>query len=647
MAGSVGGSTDTRTGGNRTGTVREFLRYIPSGDTIPAKTWGIRHRNIVLAVFVHVPVLMTLGLYSGPEPLVTGATFPETPLWRVVAQPALIAVVAGLALVPRFGRRVRTGLASLALVLCSMTLVAFSGGFIEAHFHFFVAIVFLALYEDWLPFALGIAFVAVSHGIFGLVDPGHVYNHAAAQARPFVWGGIHAVFVLAGAVGLVTQWVSTEQSREEVEQGLAEVAAKREEIDDLERKKAEVQQARAEAEDAQARAEAAHAEAQAKQEEVARVNEYLERKASEFSVAMARAAEGDLTVRLEAEGESEAMTKIASSFNEMVAETDRTIREIQGFARTVAEESDEVDASMDEMRRASEDVSESVQEIARGSDRQKEMLETVSGEMTDLSATIEEIAASADEVARTAGETASVAEVGETTAESAIENVRSVETALDGTVENIERLDTKMGEIGEIIGLIGEIAEQTNLLALNANIEAARASGEAGGNGDGFAVVAEEVKQLAEQTQSSASDIERLVTETQSQTAATVEEAQAATRSMNESVEAVEEVTEAFASVRRNAAEADAGIREISDGTDDQATTAEEVVSKVEEVSAISEGNADEASDVSAAAEEQTATVTQASSNVESLHQRLERLQALLTDFTVSTGASAEPQAGD
>jgi methyl-accepting chemotaxis protein len=646
MAGAVGGHTDTQADENRDATIREFLRYVPSGDTIPEATWARRHRNIVLAVFVHVPLLMALGLYSGPEPLVTGATFPETPLWRVVAQPALVAVVAGLALVPRFTRRVRTGLASFALVLCSMTLVAFSGGFIEAHFHFFVAIVFLALYEDWLPFALGIGFVAVSHGLFGLVDPGHVYNHAAAQARPFVWGGIHAVFVLAGAVGLVTQWVSTEQSREEVAAGLAEVEAKREEIDDLERKKAEIQQARAEAESAQAKAEAAHAEAQAKQEEVEQVNEYLERKADEFSVAMARAAEGDLTVRLDAESESEAMAKIASSFNEMVTETDRTIRKIQAFARTVAAESDEVDASVTEIQRSSEDVSVSVQEIARGTDEQEEMLETVAGEMTDLSATIEEIAASADGVARTAGETASVAEAGEATAETAIENVRSVETALEGTVENIERLDTRMGEIDEIIGLIGEIAEQTNLLALNANIEAARAGGNGGGNGDGFAVVAEEVKQLAEETQRSASEIERLVTETQSQTATTVEEAQAATQSMEAGVEAVEEVTEAFASVRRNAADADAGIQEISDGTDDQATTAEEVVTKVEEVSTISGENADEAGEVSAAAEEQAATVTQVSSSVGSLSQQAERLQALLADFTVSERRT-EPQAGD
>jgi methyl-accepting chemotaxis protein len=644
MAGAVDGNTPNVRGTEQLSSLGELLRYIPSGDTISEGVWARRHRNIVLAVFAHVPVLVALGLYSGTDTLVTGATFPETPFWRVLAQPGLVAAVAGFALVPRLGRRLRTGLASFALVLCSMTLVAFSGGFIEAHFHFFVATVFLALYEDWLPFVLGIAFVAISHGIFGVVDPAHVYNHVAAQERPFVWGGIHAVFVLAGAVGLVTQWISTEQSRERVEEQLAEVEAKRAEIDDLERQKAMVQQARAEA-------EAAQTEAREQRAAVEELNERLETRAQTYSAAMARAADGDLTVRLDEDAESEAMSKVAAAFNEMVAETDRTMREIQSFAREVAAESDVVDTSVTEIERASEDVSHSVQEIADGTDEQREMLRRAVDEMTDLSATVEEIAASADTVANTADETATVADESVETAETAIDNVHTVETALDTTVANIERLDAKMADIGEITGFIGEIAQQTNLLALNANIEAARAGqgADGGAAGDGFAVVAEEVKQLAEETQASASEIEQLVTETQTQTAETVEEAREATHHMEEGVAAVSEVTEAFTTVREHAAEANAGIREISQATDDQATTAEEVVARVNDVSDIGAESADRAASVSAAAEEQTATVGEVSTTVSGLNERADRLQQLLARFSVrgeadgDAGGSVQP----
>ena len=609
--------------------VRGFLRYIPSGDTIPEDTWRSRHRKILLWLFAHLPFLLALGLYEGTESLVTGATIPATPLWRVALNLGVITALGVLALWPRFSRRARTALSSAAVTVSSVTLVFFSGGFIEAHFHFFLALVILAMYEDWLPFALGFIGVAVSHVVFGLIDASRVYNHVAAVENPMVWGVIHALFVVGIALGLMAQWYSTERSRERVAQQLDAVEAKRQEIDDLEAKKAAVESAREAAEEAEATA-------QEKQREVQRLNERLEETADAYSTAMARAADGDLTVRLDDESGSEAMGRIAEAFNEMVAETETTIQDIQSFAHQVSTASESADENVGEVRRTSADVSDSVQQIATGADEQRETLNGVAGEMTDLSATVEEVAASADAVAQTATESAEVAADGEQTAQQAAEDVRAVKASLDDTVTNIRELDNRMGEIGDIVELIGDIAEQTNMLALNANIEAARAGSD--GGGDGFAVVAGEVKQLAEETQASARDIESLIQQTQAQTAATVEEGRTANRNMGQGVEAVEEVAAAFASVRENAAEADAGVSEIRDATDEQAATSEEVVSMATEAADISEANADEATTVSAAAEEQTASMTEISGSVTSLTDQAERLQELLSVFTVSAG---------
>ncbi|EMA22782.1 MULTISPECIES: methyl-accepting chemotaxis protein [Haloarcula] len=607
---------------------QEFITYIPSGDTIPDETWRGRHRNILILLLAHVPFLLALGLYSGTESLVTGATLPEIDTLHVLAEVGVVVGLAVLARLPWFGRRTRTALATMGLVTTSGFLVHFSGGYIEAHFHFFVVMAVVAVYEDWLPFFLGIGYVSVQHGIFGMIDPSRVYNHSAAINNPWVWAFIHAGFVLMLAAALMAHWSSTERSREAAEEQLEQARAKTQEVENLEEKKAEMEQAIAEAEEAKA-------EAEARQQEVEEFNEHLEATADAYSAAMSRAADGDLTVRIDPDSESDAMAQIAESFNKMMTETESAMEEIQTFSEEVASTSDQATAGANEATGASEDMSESIQGIASGAADQREMLETVSGEMTDLSATVEEVAASAETVAERSRETAEIADAGEETAQEAIAGSREVQTAIDSTVENVERLDEKMAEIGEIVDLIGDIAEQTNMLALNANIEAARAGN--GSGGDGFAVVADEVKQLAEETQASATEIEQLIAETQAQTETTVTEARGAKQDMQESTEAVEEVVDTFTQVAENAEATDNGIQEISDTTDDQAATTEEAVSMVEEAVDISEATAAETETASATAQEQAASMSQVSASIESLAEQSERLQTMLSEFEVGS----------
>ena len=622
----------SRTDGD--GRIREFIRYIPSGDTIPEGTWSGRHRNIIFLLIAHVPFLLLLGVYEGTESALTGAAIPAIPLTQVLLEVGIVVALALLAAVPWFGRRARTLLATLGLVTTSGFLVHFSGGYIEAHFHFFVVMAVVAAYEDWLPFLVGIVYVAVQHGVFGMIDPSRVYNHSAAINNPWAWAFIHAAFVLGLAAALMGHWYSTERSREEANERLRQAEAKTEQVETLEAKKAEIEQAKAEAE--------------AKKREVEQLNEHLEAKADAYSAAMARAAEGELTVRLDAESESEAMARIAEAFNEMMDETESAMEEIQAFAEDVTDASETATAGARETEQASEAVSESIQEIAADADEQREMLETVSTETTDLAATVEEVAASTETVAETSRETAEIAEAGETTAKQAIEDTRKVQAAIDSTVENVQLLDERMAEIGEIIELIGDIAKQTDMLALNANIEAARAgNGASAGDGDGFAVVANEVKRLAEETQESATEIEALIEETQAQTETTVEKAREAETFTEEGVEAVQEVVDAFTQVSENAEETDSGIQRISETTDEQAASTEEVVSVIEEVSDISHSTAEESEKTSAAAEEQATSVSQVSTSVQSICERADRLQTLLSNFEVDGGAKPTTEAPD
>ncbi|MGM0682881.1 MAG: methyl-accepting chemotaxis protein [Halobacteriota archaeon] len=617
---ATGSATDTSGSAGVGHALRESIRYVPDGTSMPEEMWSGRHRNVLIAIAGQVPLLIALGLYSGTDS-VTGAEIPATPAWMLGGFTAIILGTGALANWSRLGRRQRTVLAAFSAMTVSMALVKFSGGYIEAHLHFFVFVAVLALYEDWLPFAVGMGYVAVGHGAFSLIDSSLVYNHPAAIANPVVWGGIHALFITALALALMVNWYSIEKSREEAQRQLDLVAEQKAEIQDVEEAKAEVEKRR---------------------EEVEWLNQHLEATADDYSATMDRAADGDLTVRLDADSESEAMEQIGAAFNEMMDDIEATMRDVQSFAGEVSAASEKTVAGVDTAEARSEDVGRSVAEIAEGADEQREMLEQVSGEMNNLSATIEEVASSTETVADAAQQTASIADEGQDTAGEAIDSVRDSRDAIGETAEKVRVLDERTTDIGEIVDLISDIAEQTNLLALNANIEAARAGGSGGGS-DGFAVVADEVKQLAEETQEAAQEIEVLIAGTQEQTRATVEEVRTAEEHMEEGAEAVADAADAFAEVAGNAAETDDGIREISKATDDQAASTEETVSMVEEVAGISISTADEADEVSEAADEQLTAMSEATAEAGSLADRAERLRTLLRKFEAGGESADDP----
>lgn len=141
-------------------------------------------------------------------------------VWRgfqVVAETMVVLVAAVVAAYPRLPRSARMGSASLGLSSGSAILVHFSGGYVEAHFHFFVVVVVVSLYQHWVPFLLTIAFVALHHGVFGAVAPDLVFNHPDAIAHPWKWAGIHAGFILAESVAAMYAWRHSEAAQREAQ----------------------------------------------------------------------------------------------------------------------------------------------------------------------------------------------------------------------------------------------------------------------------------------------------------------------------------------------------------------------------------------------------------------------------------------------
>lgn len=415
-----------------------------------------------------------------------------------------------------------------------------------------------------------------------------------------------------------------------------------ERMEAVEREREAAQEAKAEAETAQSEAEEARERAEAAKQESERQTRQLETTAADFSESLAAYAEGDLTVRLDEDVDQDAMADIAASFNEMAAEMEETVAGVVTFADEVANASDEVTARTEAVEQAGREVSTSVDGINERTNEQRDQLESVAAETDDMSATIEEVAASADQVAETSRSAAELGDDGRDAAAEAVEELRAIETETEETAAAVRELGAQMEEIESIVDVITDIAEQTHILALNASIEAARA----GQDGDGFAVVAEEVKGLAEETKESAGGIDDLITDVREQTDESVEAMATIQERVGDGVETVEETHDTLEDIVARVEESDAGVQEISRAMDEQATSVTDVAGAVDEVVQLGEETADEAQTAAAAAQEQAATLSDVTDQARSLTDRASALRNRVDQFQVSEDVTGTTSAG-
>jgi len=177
---------------------------VPTGQLLTPAVWAQRHRGIVWLLWLHVAGVAVFALVRGKT--VGHAVAEVTPM-------ALCALAAAL---PALGRRARSAAAVLGLITASAVIVHLSGGVVEAHFHFFVMIGVITLYQDWLLFGLALGYVVVHHSVLGLLAPHDVFNHEAAVRSPWKWALIHGAFVLAASVAYLVNWQLSERQAVEI-----------------------------------------------------------------------------------------------------------------------------------------------------------------------------------------------------------------------------------------------------------------------------------------------------------------------------------------------------------------------------------------------------------------------------------------------
>jgi diguanylate cyclase (GGDEF)-like protein/PAS domain S-box-containing protein len=160
---------------------------------------------MLCVLWAHAAGLLVWGLLLGH------------PLWHASVDAGPIAVCGVMASRERYSRRGRSAAAAIGLLTSSVVVVHLMNGAIEGHFHFFVVVSLLALYEEWFPYLLAFAYVLAHHGVMGVLAPATVYNHPDAIAHPWRWAGIHALFIGALGVVNVVHWRLNEDARAEVE----------------------------------------------------------------------------------------------------------------------------------------------------------------------------------------------------------------------------------------------------------------------------------------------------------------------------------------------------------------------------------------------------------------------------------------------
>ncbi|WP_440763471.1 methyl-accepting chemotaxis protein [Natronorubrum sp. DTA7] len=378
-------------------------------------------------------------------------------------------------------------------------------------------------------------------------------------------------------------------------------------------------------------AESAREDAERERKRVEEINGHLEEKADEYSDVMEAAADGNLTARMDAESDNEAMAEIADEFNQMLEEIEQTVAELNRFATDVATASEQVTASSEEVRSASQQVTESIQEISDGAERQNESLQSVNQEMSALSTTTEEIAASSNEVADIAERTVNTGRDGQQAAQEAIAAMNEIETEAGGAVDEIRRLEQEVQQIDELIATISNIARQTNMLALNANIEASRSAG--GQDDEGFSVVAKEVKALSEDVAEAADEAEDRLEAIRERTERSADEVAGTSENIEDAGEQVEEAVKALEQIADLAQETNVGVQEISAATEEQAASTQEVVAMVDDAATVSEETTSEAENVAAAAEEQTTALTEVTKSASNLSGQAAELSEALDRF--------------
>lgn len=345
----------------------------------------------------------------------------------------------------------------------------------------------------------------------------------------------------------------------------------------------------------------------------------------------AQVEQGDFTV----EGtycSNDEIGRLTSSFNTMLVGLRSIIQRVSDTSHYVAASSEQLSTSAEQSTRASEHVSLTVQGMADGADLQATSILGSTAVIQSMTETTDEINQSVEMVSDTSQNTFQMSVEGTKAIEKVNDQMQTIHTSVGYLAETFKGLTERSNEIGNITEVITSIAGQTNLLALNAAIEAARA----GEQGRGFAVVADEVRKLAEQSASSAEQITKLIGLIQTETEQTMVTVNSTTKEVKEGLTVVKEAGSSFHKI-------DGSIQTIVKQTEAVKQLVQKLIAgthsvqtEINKVKGVAEEAATNSLTIRSSSQEQLASMEEISSSSQALAETAEELQLLIQQFKIN-----------
>ena len=343
-----------------------------------------------------------------------------------------------------------------------------------------------------------------------------------------------------------------------------------------------------------------------------------------------KVSSGDLTINFETRRKDEFLI-LSNSLNEMLGDMRGLIGEVASVGSKVNDSARQLSSTAETILEDTKDISLTIDEIESGIVHQADDTQNCSDQMSNLSEKIGQLYVSTDEIEQIANDTKLVVRNGITIVDELKLKANDTSNITQVIINEIKALEKQSHSIGDFVGIIHEIASQTNLLSLNASIEAARA----GHAGQGFAVVAEEIRKLADETVKAAHEIEGIVSQIKGKTKNTVVTAVKAENIVKSHTEALYNTIDLFEVIDKHVHDLTGNLNAISMGIKGIETAKEDTVDAISNISAVSEETAASAEEVSATANNQIHSVEKLSQSASCLAGNAQQLQDAVKVFRI------------
>ncbi|MBK7632408.1 MAG: HAMP domain-containing protein [Ignavibacteriales bacterium] len=307
--------------------------------------------------------------------------------------------------------------------------------------------------------------------------------------------------------------------------------------------------------------------------EIKNAQNYLSNKVDEMLNEMNKFATGDLTVELHSE-KNDQIGKLFTGFNQVVSNIRNIIYKVTEAVQATAS--------------AANEISSSTEQMAAGAQEQSSQATEVAGAVEQMTKTIYETTKNTGQATEASKNAGKSAKEGGRVVEETIHGMNRIAEVVRKSAETVQELGKSSDQIGEIVQVIDDIADQTNLLALNAAIEAARA----GEQGRGFAVVADEVRKLAERTTKATKEIATMIKQIQKDTSGAVESMQQGTEEVEAGKALAEKAGKSLQEINHGAEKVVDIVTQVAAASEEQSSASEQISKNIESISSVTQESA-------------------------------------------------------